>query len=265
MMFNMSQRCLILLLALNICLNDPRVNAFSPYRTKGLIFFNFKINQVNFNRKTFRGSIVLQSISENKDDGDDDGKSLDCDKKEGSGLLPLPPIGESSFDPASLGQENNKLGKTSIALDSDEPTKVALVGSAKFELQYTCAVCETKNNHRVSRLGKIFIKSINRFRCKNSNLKLTIFHFIAYTKGVVITVCKGCMSRHLIADNLGWSKDWGIAGFDGKSNIEELMDDQGRGDEVNRVTEEVFNLEKIIDLGADDSQGKASDDMSAFE
>lgn len=83
----------------------------------------------------------------------------------------------------------------------------------------------------------------------------------------MITVCKGCNTRHLIADNLGWSKHWGSGGFDGNSNIEEFMDDKGRGNEVNRVSKDVFNLEKILDIGAD-SETKSSllsDDGITFE
>lgn len=74
---------------------------------------------------------------------------------------------------------------------------------------------------------------------------------VAYRHGVVITVCKGCMSKHLIADNLGWMQY--VGGFDGNSNIEDYMNDVGRGDEVNRVSQEVFELEKLVhsDASAD--------------
>lgn len=98
---------------------------------------------------------LVRSSSQNE--GTDVNNKDDNKKEEGSGLLPLPPFGESSFDPESFGgkQKYDVSGKsTTIALGSDKPTEVAMVGSAKFELQYTCNLCETKNSHKVSRLGK---------------------------------------------------------------------------------------------------------------
>jgi len=78
----------------------------------------------------------------------------------------------------------------------------------------------------------------------------------AYRQGVVITVCKGCMNKHLIADNLGWMQY--VGGFDGNSNIEDYMNDIGRGDEVNRVSQEVFELEKLVHSDADDNLSSSS-------
>jgi hypothetical protein len=54
--------------------------------------------------------------------------------------LPVP--GSSSF------QKNQ-----SLTSSKERPAKTAFV-SRKFELQYTCNVCETRNCHMVSRLGK---------------------------------------------------------------------------------------------------------------
>ncbi len=77
------------------------------------------------------------------------------------------------------------------------------------------------------------------------------------------------MSKHLIADNLGWSKFWGDYGFDGKTNIEEYMEKKGRGDEVNRVSKDVFHLEQVLDAGKGDGNSIVSspivDDVDAFE
>ena len=123
-----------------------------------------------------RHKIVLDASDNNASDQDDDGlPEIPC----------LPPIGESSFngEPA-MDSEMIRLDGTSHDVNH--------VGTEKFELQYTCKVCETRNSHRVSRM--------------------------AYRNGIVITVCKGCMSKHLIADNLGWTKY--IGGFDGDTNIE---------------------------------------------
>lgn len=165
--------------------------------------------------------------------------ALDVQQKEEGGdehqnenetkFLSLPPIGQSSYNPSEQQQQqqhtNNDYKEKEIILNSNKPTNVGLVGSAKFELQYTCNICETRNKHKVSRL--------------------------AYTKGVVITECKECNTRHLIADNLGWSKYWGEHSFEGRNNIEEYMKDVGRGDEVTRVSKDVFHLEQMLDVAGD--------------
>lgn len=56
----------------------------------------------------------------------------------------LPAIGESSFDGAA------KVDSVSSASGESQP--IAFVGD-KFELQYTCKVCDTRNSNRVSRVG----------------------------------------------------------------------------------------------------------------
>lgn len=85
---------------------------------------------------------------------------------------------------------------------------------------------------------------------------------MAYRNGVVITVCKGCMSKHLIADNLGWTKYAG--GFDDDNNIEEFMESLGRGDEVNRVSRDVFDLEMTLHE-SNQIDDISSDETNAFE
>lgn len=122
----------------------------------------------------------------------------------------LPAIGGSSF-------------KSEQSADVSEGTEVAFVGDWKFQLQYTCKVCETRNSHQVSR--------------------------IAYRKGVVIAVCKGCMSKHLIADNLGWQI--GFSSHEGETNIEEYFEMRGQEDNVNRVSPDVFELEKVMGLSSE--------------
>ena len=85
--------------------------------------------------------------------------------------------------------------------------------------------------------------------------------FTAYCNGIVITVCKKCLSKHLIADNLGWTKY--VGGFDEDNNIEEFMASHGRGDEVNRVSKEVFDLEGILKTNPD--PGLPQDEDKGFE
>ena len=65
----------------------------------------------------------------------------------------------------------------------------------RFELQFTCNVCDAPNSHSISR------------------------H--AYAKGTVLVTCPNCNSAHLIADNLNWIED------DFK-NLEEYMERQGK-------------------------------------
>jgi hypothetical protein len=72
----------------------------------------------------------------------------------------------------------------------------------------------------------------------------SVNNFVAYRKGVVIASCKGCDSKHMIADNLG------SGCMDGDTNIEEYFKARGMENSVNRVSQEVFQLEKILDLNS---------------
>ena len=93
-------------------------------------------------------------------------------------------------------------------------------------------------------------KSLALLRCTVAHSEMHFFHVypaiqhktIAYREGVVVAICKGCKSKHLIADNLG------TAGLDGDTNIEDYFKARGMEDSVNRVTQEVFELEKILDF-----------------
>ena len=64
----------------------------------------------------------------------------------------------------------------------------------RFDIQFTCNVCESANAHSISR------------------------H--AYTKGTVIVTCPSCKAAHLIADNLNWIED-------DFRNLEEYMEKRG--------------------------------------
>jgi hypothetical protein len=167
---------------------------------------------------TSKSVAIFLSRGRSSDDAigrqDDDDK--DEDYRQGTGIPQLPAIGSSSFGTNSVPFDQE------TAEDDVTGAKTVVVGSVvakKFELQYTCNVCETRNCHRVSRL--------------------------AYRQGVVIARCKGCDSQHLIADHLGWTDYKG--GFEGDINdIEEFFATQGKESVVNRVSEEVFHLEKIM-------------------
>lgn len=159
--------------------------------------------------------------------------------KDAGGFTALPAIGASSFwdRPHSRGENNDATAdKSSDRTDDKQSITIGehtnLV-SSKFQIQYTCKVCSTRNSHSVTRL--------------------------AYRKGVVIAMCKGCLCRHLLADNLGWSNYAGGFNFDdGETNIEIYMENKARenrmagedvdkvNDLVMRVNREVFNLEQIL-------------------
>jgi hypothetical protein len=69
----------------------------------------------------------------------------------------------------------------------------------------------------------------------------------AYRTGVVIADCKGCESKHLIADHLGWTDYDG--GFEGDTNtIEDYFVEKGLKEKVNRVSQDVFALEKLLNI-----------------
>jgi len=86
----------------------------------------------------------------------------------------------------------------------------------------------------------------------------------AYRNGVVITVCKGCDSQHLIADNLGWTDYDG--GFEGDTNtIEDYFVAKGQEDSVNRVSQDVFDLEQLLNIQTDSGSIIGEDGKPAME
>lgn len=121
--------------------------------------------------------------------------------------LPCQPKDDSSEGVSAGIPQLPPIGDSSF-LDSDVPESKPFVASRKVQLQYTCNVCETRNTQSMSR--------------------------IAYHKGVVIVRCKGCDTQHLVADHLGWT------GFQNNTVLEDFLGD------VPRVTEEVFELERIL-------------------
>jgi len=138
--------------------------------------------------------------------------------------MALPAIGASSYNNRAKSQSESQQIRISSNLSN-----IAFV-SRKFQIQYTCKICGTRNSHRVTRL--------------------------AYREGVVIAQCKSCLNRHWIADHLGWSKHT-EGGFDidnGERDIEQYMhnkhlhakESEEESDLVMRVTREVFDLETAL-------------------
>ena len=84
--------------------------------------------------------------SSQKDIHDDSNEPL-SDSADGS-IPCLPPIGDSSYD-----QQNNENSVKKTIRLGGSPQKVAKVGGHRFQLQYTCKICETRNSHKVSRMG----------------------------------------------------------------------------------------------------------------
>ena len=156
---------------------------------------------------SFSGSLLSSVYAKDADATDSDTKTEELP------FLALPGAGGSSFDPLS---SENRFGPMA---QEGKDLKAAKFVSDKFELQYTCKRCDTRNNNKVSR--------------------------IAYRNGVVIVVCKGCMAKHLIADNLGWHNY--IGGFEGEPDIEAYLASQGREGDVNRVSADVFELEQRLE------------------
>ena len=75
---------------------------------------------------------------------DDDGDETE----QSTGIPQLPAFGASSFSTASTEITDG----LSQSLNADN-VDAAFV-SPKFKLQYTCNVCDTRNSHMVSRMGK---------------------------------------------------------------------------------------------------------------
>lgn len=161
-------------------------------------------------------SLKMNDLEDDDDDFENDNGSVL------NSMIPqLPPIGasESSTNPTSL-------------INDDKP----FVANHKFQIQYTCNICETRNTNTISRL--------------------------AYRQGVVIARCKGCQNQHLIADHLGWTDYEG--GFKGnKTNtIEDYFANDANNKTnvtVSRVNTDVFELEKILQYNADKSGAIVSD------
>jgi len=159
---------------------------------------------------------MLWLYDKSEDENDDDTTSTSDLRV---GLPALGPAGfcsinESGASPDSLADTPADATATINDQKYQQTNKVPTFVNPKFALQYTCNVCETKNRVIVSRQ--------------------------AYREGLVIAMCKGCKSKHWIADNLDPTLP--------HSNIEEYFESRGQADTVNRVTEEVYEIERVWGL-----------------
>jgi len=87
---------------------------------------------------------------------------IEGNEQQSGGIPALPPIGESASNESFRSMNLN--GSTTLNSEkTSEPIKVpvAFVGSKKFEMQYTCNVCDKRNSIRVSRLGEFESISTN--------------------------------------------------------------------------------------------------------
>jgi len=161
-------------------------------------------------------------IDKNSNDDDDDNDDVDNDNNNDN--MALMPLGLPALGPAGTSSQNsndddrmisqltdifNITSMTTTAINNNN--KNASFVTPKFCLQYTCNICDYRNRVIVSRL--------------------------AYREGVVIAVCKGCQSKHWIADNLDPTLS--------DNNIEEYFESQGKKEQVTRVNEDVYEIERV--------------------
>ena len=118
---------------------------------------------------------VTTTLTQTNDDAEE---SSFVKKDESSSIPLLPHFGSSSQ--STFNPFDGTLPHLQPQEDTDPAVK-KYVANRKFELQYTCNVCDTRNCHKVSR--------------------------VAYRKGVVIATCKGCQSQHLISDGMPKEKN----------------------------------------------------------
>jgi hypothetical protein len=180
------------------------------------------------------GAFLVLRAEKNNDDGSDgdEESSNTLEDQPKLPLLALPPY--VGIPRVTNGGDGDTLAFKSLLTDAQYDGNVAQTQFAprKFQMQYTCNVCDHRNTNMVSRQ--------------------------AYREGVVISVCKGCQAKHMIADNLGWE---GFGDDNETQNIEEFFQKRITGDEtddadkqhVNRVSIDAWDLEKLYRASSADA------------
>ena len=105
-----------------------------------------------------------------------------------------PPEGPRGFTPSTEGKRPQQKPKAMPSTEGKRPQQKPKAMVDRFDMEFTCKLCETRNAHSISRR--------------------------AYTKGTVIVTCPGCDATHLVADNLNWIEDDFV-------NLEKYMAEQG--------------------------------------
>ena len=83
------------------------------------------------------------------------------------------------------------------------------------------------------------------------------FNKSSYERGMVLVTCPGCLSRHLIADHLGWFGDKGF-------KIEQLGKEGSGGDSV--VGEDPLSYARVkkVMMEGQGLEGVSSDDIAGW-
>ena len=164
------------------------------------------------------GALVAQLVRRDDDDNASFAASIDDKVREVTAAVGGESASVQFMMTQAMRSRLSELGYSQEDIDRMEPQRAAMIiqqgtpsskvpqrkaktKRERFEIQFTCNVCDGLNSHSIS------------------------YH--AYTKGTVIVQCPGCNSTHLIADNLDYFNDLNF------TNIEQVM--AGRGRPVTRV------------------------------
>ena len=107
-------------------------------------------NMVNVSRKTCSEPKTLWTLPSRPGAPDEE----EGDAEVSGGIPQLPAFGSSSFSTPTEVNDHTSLPSFGLAGENIGGPAFA---SPKFKLQYTCNVCDTRNSHMVSRLGKAMI------------------------------------------------------------------------------------------------------------
>ena len=140
-------------------------------------------------------------------------------------LVPQTPAEDEPPKLLGAAQPSEKAGNGDEQPAARGSIPFARVAPRKFQILFTCKICETRNSHMISRL--------------------------AYQQGIVIATCPGCGSRHLLADKTGLL-DVGIW------DVEQLAQ---QGENVTRLTTDGYK-QVGADLQVEDLPDMVQDEKS---